>query len=173
MQLILICHGETDPEAQGIALGWLDKSLNDSGKQATGQFAKFLQQQENLPDMVITSPLTRCRQTAMIIAQASGKYFIENELIKERNLGELTGKKEDPTWIETIPQGETLTDVNARLIKFLYFLIQLRNGGKYQSLMIVTHPDIVRYLLKLLQDYPDEEVKGLEVSFLSKFEIEF
>lgn len=186
MQLLVICHGETGYENSNTVLGWVDKALSEQGVLTVNQYASFLIQQQEQIDMVITSPLTRARQTGLIISKGLNTRLIENELIKDRNYGEVSGtaietfKEKYPT-IENLtdvelfdgfPKSELTNDVKARVKKFVHFLIQLRNGGRYQKVMVVTHSIIVRLILQALREYSDEEMKELPVNPLSKFEIE-
>lgn len=186
MQLLVVCHGETGYEKSKTLLGWLDKALDEQGVLAVNQYASFLIQQQEQIDLVITSPLTRARQTGMIISNGLGCKMIENELIKERNFGDFSGKSleqiqkefsqlEDVTaaeLFEGFPKAETIADVKTRVNKFVHFLIQLRNGGRYEKIMIISHNLIIRLLLQVLRDYSDQEALELPIIALSKFEIE-
>lgn len=186
MQVLLLCAAHTDFDKEGILLGWLDKAVNDAEVLAINQYASFLIQQEENIDLIITSPLTRARQTGLIISKALNTKLIENELIKERNYGKLAGQKlskiqekipgiesmVDVEMIENIEGAESLSGVNLKIKKFVHFLIQLRNGGRYQKIMVVSHNSVIRQLLKIIKDYNDSEVKELVLCSLSKFELE-
>lgn len=186
MQIVIVRHGETGYEAQKKTLGWLDKALNENGRVAAGQYATFLKQQDEHFDLIISSPLTRARQTAKIIADTLGMDFIENELIKERNFGELSGltweefsqkypelaKTNTPNFQENLPKGESIPEVTARVNRFIHFLSQLKVGGKYKRILLVTHTGIIRILLRNLRDYTNEESRELSIDNLSRFELE-
>ncbi len=186
MDIIIVRHGETDAETQKITLGWIDKSLNATGITAVNQYAHFLKQQQEIIDLIITSPLTRARQTALIIANALNIPFIENELIKERNFGELSGltweefenkypelaKINQANFQENLPKGESIPDVALRVDKFVHFLKQLKIGNKYKRILIVTHTGVIRLLLRNLLNYTPEQTRELEIENLSRYELE-
>lgn len=186
MQIVLLCHAETEIDQQKYLLGWVDKSLSDSGKLATSQLAAFMKQQEEQCDLILASPLTRARQTAVIIAQDWGSNLLENELIKERNFGQLAGKEFSEIFAKNpeaflnerfnvlaeISEAESLTDLEKRINHFLHFLMQLRNGNKYQRVLVVTHESIIRIMLRLLEGYSANEEFDVPINSLSKFEIE-
>lgn len=186
MQLLVVCHGETGYEKSNTVLGWIDKALNEQGVLAVNQYASFLIQQKEQIDMVITSPLTRARQTGITISNGLGSRLIENELIKERNFGDISGKFleqiqakypeltsiKDVEMFEGFEKSESVAELKTRIKKFVHFLIQLRNGGRYEKIMIVTHTIVIRLLLQILREYTDAEMRELPITTLSKFEVE-
>jgi probable phosphoglycerate mutase len=59
-ELVLVRHGQTDANARGLLLGRLDVDLDDVGRAQAAALAAALPR----PDLVISSPLGRARQTA-------------------------------------------------------------------------------------------------------------
>jgi broad specificity phosphatase PhoE len=186
MDIIILRHAETDAEKENRTLGWVDKALNTNGVIAVQQYAHFLKQQQENVDLIITSPLTRARQTALIISEALNIPFIENELIKERDFGELSGLtweefetkypdlaiKNKPSFQEYLPKGESIEQVAERVAKFVHFLRQLKMGNKYRKIVIVTHTGIIRIILRNLLGYTPEQTRELDIANLSRFELE-
>ena len=60
MMLLLVRHGETLANRQGLLLGRADPPLTDTGQEQAHQLAATLP----MPDRVISSPLRRARDTA-------------------------------------------------------------------------------------------------------------
>jgi broad specificity phosphatase PhoE len=58
--LVLVRHGQTEANARGLLLGRLDVDLDDVGRAQAAALAGALP----TPDLVISSPLARTRQTA-------------------------------------------------------------------------------------------------------------
>jgi broad specificity phosphatase PhoE len=81
--LILVRHGRTEANASGLLLGRLDPVLDDVGVRQAGALARAV----GSVDRIITSPLTRTRQTA---AELGGEVEIDDRWI-ELDYGELDG----------------------------------------------------------------------------------
>lgn len=64
--IILVRHGRTEANARGLLLGRADPSLDDEGRRQAARLAHGL----GVLDVsrVVSSPLTRCRQTAETMA---------------------------------------------------------------------------------------------------------
>jgi broad specificity phosphatase PhoE len=69
-KLILVRHGETVHNAQGIAQGWNDSALSPRGEEQVARLAARLAKQK--ADAIISSPLGRALSTANVIASAIG-----------------------------------------------------------------------------------------------------
>ena len=142
MDLILIRHGETQFNADGIVQGWLDTQLNENGKRQ----AKAAAEQFNSEiDAIYSSDLLRAKQTA---AEFTKKYkevpYFEDERLRERDFGEASGNyAKDYDWGEfwisnetvSIPNAETLTAYTQRVASFLDSLKQT----SYKKVLIVSH----------------------------------
>jgi probable phosphoglycerate mutase len=104
-QLCIARHGETDWNSAGILQGWLDVPINDQGRRQARELADSLAAVGF--SAVWSSPLSRARQTAEIVAAALGlppPRFHDG--LKERNFGVIQG----------IPKVE-LADLNPLLLQ--------------------------------------------------------
>ncbi|WFD33909.1 phosphoglycerate mutase (2,3-diphosphoglycerate-independent) [Malassezia cuniculi] len=91
MRVILVRHGETNENVQGIIQGRLDTSLNEKGIMQAEQTADALRSVR--VTHIISSPLSRARVTAEIIAkQQASAAFSTDERLQERGFGVLEGK---------------------------------------------------------------------------------
>jgi broad specificity phosphatase PhoE len=81
--LLLVRHGRTDANAQGLLLGRLDPPLSDEGRAQAAALAARIPRDAR----VIASPLLRTRQTA----EAFGLPFDIDERWIELDYGELDG----------------------------------------------------------------------------------
>ncbi|RPI31749.1 MAG: histidine phosphatase family protein, partial [Chloroflexota bacterium] len=68
--LILLRHGESVGNANGVYQGQADFELSDLGRRQAQALAERWVAEEKTFDLVISSPLLRARQTAEIIAEA-------------------------------------------------------------------------------------------------------
>jgi len=72
MELYIIRHGDAidrdDPRVTGDAMRW----LTELGREEVGVSARLLRSLGVVPDLVLTSPMVRARQTAEIITETIG-----------------------------------------------------------------------------------------------------
>ena len=85
----LIRHGETDANKNKINQGHLDFPLNAVGKEQAMQAAQQLKNQ-NI-GLIVSSDLGRCKETAEIIAVATGAPIEFDSALRERSYGEAEG----------------------------------------------------------------------------------
>lgn len=71
MELLIIRHGKAEdiPSSGG---GDFSRALVEKGREQARNAARILSAAEMLPELVLTSPLLRARQTAEIFTQAAG-----------------------------------------------------------------------------------------------------
>lgn len=89
MRLLLIRHGQSEGNANGVLQGRLDFGLSELGLRQAQLTAERLGGER--VDRIVTSPLGRALQTAEIIAAALG-LPVEHELgLMEYDIGEVAG----------------------------------------------------------------------------------
>src|SRR5579863_572987 len=153
---ILMRHGETAWNRQGRVMGRHPVELTDHGRMqvaATARFAASIK-----PDLIVTSPLVRARQSAEIVAAGLGGI----EIIEEPGIAEvLYGRWEgmhyhelidDPHYItyrkspieHPTPGGETIPEVQARGVAAVMRTMEANSGRR---VLFVSHGDIVRTVL--------------------------
>ena len=143
-ELVVVRHGQTAANAKGLLLGRLDVDLDDVGRAQAAALAEALP----TPDLVITSPLARTRQTA----EAFG---VEVEVVDdwiELDYGEWDGRpagevpaeawrawRADPDFAP--PGGESLARLTARVHDALDDLVARAEGRR---IVVVTHVSPVK-----------------------------
>ncbi|HEX3649337.1 MAG TPA: 2,3-bisphosphoglycerate-dependent phosphoglycerate mutase, partial [Pseudonocardiaceae bacterium] len=92
--LILLRHGNSAWNEQGLFTGWLDVPLADSGRVQARQAASLLADHGLLPDRVHTSVLVRAVDTAAEVLWALGLSVPVSRTwrLNERHYGALTGR---------------------------------------------------------------------------------
>ena len=70
MELLLIRHGKA--ESHGHPQGDGARALVERGHDQAARVGEFLRQQDLLPELVLTSPLVRARETAEGVCRAAG-----------------------------------------------------------------------------------------------------
>jgi alpha-ribazole phosphatase len=166
LRLILIRHGEPEPEAKGRCYGSLDVGLSDSGRAQIE--TKLILLRSFIAEALYTSPLTRAAESAAIVGLGLRlKPTLAPEL-REIDFGRFEGLRyeeierlypeeyklwmEHPTEIK-FPQGESFTEMKARVLRFKEFL---QKSHDQQAVVLVCHGGTNRILLAEALGIPDE-----------------
>jgi phosphoserine phosphatase len=153
---LLMRHGETDWNAEGRVMGRNPVELNAKGRdqvEAAAQLAQVIK-----PDLIVTSPLVRARQSAEIVAAGlPGVPIVEEPDIAEVLYGRWEGMSyeeliEDPYYLEyrkspiehPTPGGETIPEVQARGVAAVGRAVAANSNKR---ILFVSHGDIIRTVL--------------------------
>lgn len=143
-------HGQTEWNINLRLQGTADTQLNQSGidqvEMATAVIGEW--------DLLLTSPLSRARQSAEIISKAIGLEPVVSERLLERSFGIGEGMTYEQ-WhqryskLDQIPGAESEFSVFRRSQKLLDE-IQTEHSGK--RVLVVTHGALIRFVLNLVTD---------------------
>jgi broad specificity phosphatase PhoE len=153
---LLMRHGETAWNREGRVMGRNPIELDADGRaqvQASVPFARLLK-----PELIITSPLARARQSAEIIAAGVGDVPIaEDPQLSEVKYGRWEGMVyddllEDADYLNyrdhpldaPTPGGETIAQVQSRGVEAVRRAITDNSGRR---ILFVSHGDIIRTVL--------------------------
>src|SRR6201987_2427027 len=98
--LVLLRHGESTWNAEGLFTGWVDVGLSDKGAAEATAGGELLRDSGLRPDVVHTSVLTRAIQTAHLALEAAGVLWlpgVRSWRLNERHYGALQGKNKAQT----------------------------------------------------------------------------
>jgi 2,3-bisphosphoglycerate-dependent phosphoglycerate mutase len=98
--LVLLRHGESKWNAEGLFTGWVDVGLSDRGAREAEYSGHLLTQADIKLDVVHTSVLKRAIQTANIALEAADLQWIRvhrSWRLNERHYGALQGKSKAQT----------------------------------------------------------------------------
>jgi len=98
--LILLRHGESAWNAEGLFTGWIDIGLSAKGEAEAAVGGRLLRDAGLRPDIVHTSVLARAIQTANIALDAAGLAWLpvrRSWRLNERHYGALQGKSKAQT----------------------------------------------------------------------------
>ena len=160
----VVRHGETDYNKLGKFHGITDIELNEIGRK---QAMEAKEQIKNNYDVIISSPLKRARETAEIINGKLGLEIIENDLLKERDFGNLEGltweefskkypeeaSKNNIDFQPELEKGEKIEDVENRLKEFIAWL----KASGYKKPLLVTHAGVIRVIERKLNNLTPEQ----------------
>jgi broad specificity phosphatase PhoE len=148
-KLGLLRHGQTDWNIQFLLQGVTDIPMNETGLLQAKSASKAIVSTEW--DLILTSPLSRARQTAEIVAATGGFPDIEvEELLLERSFGEAEGLSHEQ-WkdryknLDEIPGGESVSALTTRSQLLLDTILE-RYAGK--SILAVSHGAFIRKVLE-------------------------
>ena len=155
-EIILVRHGETDWNVEGIFRGRLDVELNELGIKQAGLLAKYLADKPLLA--VYSSPLKRALRTAQIVASYHDiDVKIAADLI-DFDFGEWQGLSHDMVkekyqalyneWLKNPhlvrpPRGESLDEVRKRAYSLISRLIIKHEG----TAVLVSHRVVNKVLI--------------------------
>ena len=98
--LVLLRHGESEWNSQGLFTGWVDVGLSAAGAQEAAHGGALLARSGLGPAVVHTSVLTRAIQTANIALEEAGLLWLpvrRSWRLNERHYGALQGKDKAAT----------------------------------------------------------------------------
>ena len=176
--LVLVRHGLSEYNAQGLWAGWDNPTLTEKGieeAKAAGQELSDIHF-----DVGFTSDLSRAKDTLEYIKEVLGQKdlsTIESTEIKERNYGVFTRKnkwqvKEElgegeflklrRSWDYPIPEGESLKQVYERVIPY-YTSTILPYLKANKNVIISSSGNSLRALVKYLDNIPDDKIAEVEI----------
>jgi broad specificity phosphatase PhoE len=147
----LVRHGESEGNAARVFTGQLDSPLTARGRRQAEAVAEELAKVNF--DRIVSSDLSRTRDTAEVIAKRQGIPVEIIPELREINVGDRTGTSFDearglPNWSDdgfvAWPGGETLDQVLARTLGAIERLTR-ESAGK--TILIVGHGGVNRILL--------------------------
>src|SRR5450759_5913958 len=98
--LVLLRHGESEWNAEGLFTGWVDVGLSERGASEAAGGGGLLREAGIQPDIVHTSVLTRAIQTANLAFESAGLLWLpvrRSWRLNERHYGALQGKNKAQT----------------------------------------------------------------------------
>lgn len=148
--ICIIRHGETDWNSSGRLQGCEDIELNDAGREQAHKLAHYLRREPW--DVIISSPLKRAYETAVIIASfLSLQDIIVIEGLKERNYGLASGLLPEERRSRfpdgTIPGQEEFEQLRFRAMDSLT-RIATDHAGK--RIIVVSHGALTNSILYTL-----------------------
>jgi len=144
-------HGESEGNAARVFTGQTDSPLTARGRQQAGVVARELAKVKF--DRIVSSDLSRTRDTAQVIAKHHGIRVEVVPELREIDVGDRTGKTFDetkglPSWNDdgfvAWPGGETLEQVLSRTLGAIERLTRESPG---KTILVVGHGGVNRILL--------------------------
>lgn len=173
MKLILIRHGETQENVDGLVQGWFNSVLNATGKRQAKAAANNFHESINA---IYSSDLSRCLQTADFF---KNKYpdipFHKDRRFRERNFGNAQETHKDlhnweVFWASkdkvSIPNAETLDEYTNRVKDFLDHIREAHSVA--DNVLIVTHGGTINRIFEILKPKSSyQAIKNCESAYIN------
>lgn len=179
-KLVLVRHAESEWNVLGKWTGRTDVHITQKGREEAAKLGEALKDMEL--HHTYSSEQIRTVETLTHLLEAAGISGVPHERaahLNERDYGEYTGlnkwevleqlgedvfTKIRRSWDHPVPGGETLKAVYERAVPFYkdHILPQLLQG---KNVLIVSHGNTIRSLVKYLEDISDEGIAEVEMPF--------
>lgn len=176
--LVLVRHGLSEYNKQGLWAGWDDPPLTPEGIEEAKRAGESLADIHF--DYGYTNMLDRCAKTLEEIKKVlnlSNLSTIQDKALNERDYGDFTAKnkwqvkkqigeeefnKLRRSWDYPIPNGESLKQVYEREIPYFKteILPKLKNN---KNIIIVSSGNSLRALVKYLENISEQDIVKLEI----------
>lgn len=177
---IVVRHHESDWNHKGLWTGMRDRHLTEYGFKKSEEMGLLIK--EIHIDHAFASMQVRSIETLSSMLEAMEQFHVPTEhssSLNERDYGDYTGRDkwemekilgEDGwnavrrEWNCPIPNGETLKMVYERTLPFFLenILPRLKRG---ENVLMVSHGNAIRSLMKYIENIPDDKVKDIEMLF--------
>lgn len=152
--VVLIRHGRSEANAEGVLAGRSETPLDDTGRE---QAAALAQRLSDVPlDLLVSSPQLRARQTAELAAAGRAQAQID-EQFAECDYGDWSGAAlselaSEPSWeivqwlpsAAEFPAGETMAQMAHRATHGVKRLVKQHPDA---IIWIVSHGDVIKAIL--------------------------
>lgn len=179
-KFIIARHHESEWNKLGKWTGRRDVHLTEYGKQKSFEMGLLIK--DIHIDQAFDSTQVRSFETLTAMLQAMGQAnapITQSSAHNERDYGEYTGKNKwemkkefgeekfnciRREWNCPVPSGETLKMVYERVVPFyLNTILPLLKSGK--NILLVSHGNAIRAIMKYIESVPDDRVKNIEMMF--------
>jgi ribonuclease H / adenosylcobalamin/alpha-ribazole phosphatase len=179
---LLLRHGQTPLSVDKRFSGTGDAALTDAGLEMAAAAARRLA--SSGADAVVSSPLTRARQTADAVAAALGLEVDVEEGLRETDFGDWEGytfaevrqkwPRELDEWLASTsvapPFGESF-DATATRVRQARDRVLSRYGGR--TVVVVSHVTPIKTLLRFALDAPPSALYRMHVDLVSLSEVQW
>ncbi len=165
----LLRHGEDEQDKLG---GWSENHLTSIGIKQINEISEYLDRDY---DLIISSDLTRAKETSHIVFSKLSKQLIYNEKFREINNGDLKNLSKDEfnckypglyystlRMNQTYPNGESPIDFYNRIKEAFVELIKKYKGKK---ILLITHGGVITVLQCLLNGWKYSNLLKITVPY--------
>ncbi|MCX6729198.1 MAG: histidine phosphatase family protein [Candidatus Saccharibacteria bacterium] len=175
MKLILVRHGQTEENNQGIIIGQNPGKLSTEGIESAKKLAAVLKTRD--VDYIVSSDLKRCVDTATILVNGRGLSVVFDERLREIDFGEYQGKPYSAliddygTDIDKkFPSGESNRQFITRVIDAVN---EIYRKHRSDTVLIVSHSGVISIVLAAYHGFTfAKALAELKIGNATKVEVE-
>lgn len=176
--IYFIRHGETVWNVENKICGATDSELTAKGHEQAIEAGKKLLEQKITADEILSSPLSRARDTAKHISEITGiPYRIEPRLI-EQNFGCWESMPRDSkdfaiskrSFVNSFEGGESMMRVGQRIYNLLD---ELKEESDSKTYILVAHNGLARVVRSYFYDMSNEEYASFGISNCQALRFDF
>jgi 2,3-bisphosphoglycerate-dependent phosphoglycerate mutase len=179
--LVLVRHGQSEWNLKNLFTGWKDPDLTAQGVEEAISAGQRLKKLGFVPDIALTSNLSRAQRTCSLILEQLGQNSLEtlrHEALNERDYGDLSGLNKDEArskwgeeqvhiWRRSYdvppPSGESLKDTVARVLPY-YCQQILPRVMRGEKVLVAAHGNSLRALIMILDGLDPAGIMGVELN---------
>lgn len=162
MLLLLLRHGQTEADLLHVHEGIADFQMTETGHMQAEKMAQYISSRFK-PDIVISSTMTRTKQTAEHIVKALNTEIVYDQRLVEWNNGVLAGLPREEAMkrypmppngrpiTEAIEDGESELFFRHRVEEAIYEILHHYKDSK--QVLIVSHGGTISHLLNVLLNH--------------------
>ena len=155
-------HGQTVWNVENKICGATDSPLTEKGREQARELAEEIREQGMVLERILYSPLSRARDTALIVSEVTGIPAREEPRLMEQNFGKWEGTARNgrefaldkENFIHSFGTGES----NLRTAQRIYNLLdELARTPSEAPFLLVAHNGIARMVNSYFFDMENEE----------------
>lgn len=180
---LFVRHGEAQNNKLEICSAWPDlrHHLTLKGQAQAERAAKKLAKEKKV-DVVLSSDITRARETAEIFSKAFGVKAVFDKRLREVDIGDFHGRDQKlygnyfvsdmEKFSKPAPNGENLTELRARVYSLI---LELEKKYSNKTILLVSHEYPIWMGQSILNGWSNEEAvehkKAKYTNFLANAEV--
>lgn len=162
MLLLLLRHGQTEADILNVHEGRADFQMTETGHLQAERMAQYISSRFN-PDVVISSTMTRTKQTTEHIVKSLDTEVVYDQRLVEWNNGVLAGLTREEALkrypmppngrplTEAIEEGESELAFRHRVEEAIYEILEQYKDS--EQILIVSHGGTISHLLNILLNH--------------------
>lgn len=154
-EIFFLRHGETVENAAGYYQGQTAGHLSERGVAQAKAVAERVQALG--VDRVLCSDLGRTRHTASIVLKGTGLPVVYTQLLRERDMGNLTGKT-----IVDNPLDDTVENLAQCAVRAREFLHLVREQYAGRRILAISHGYFLRVMLSVATGKPYDDIQRID-----------
>lgn len=174
MKLYIVRHGETVENANNCLVGRRNSALTEAGIKQAHEVANYFD--DKVIDLIISSPLDRCKQTSEIISKGNIPIQYTDKLLG-RDHGEFTGvPRTSMNYDEYWDYNKNIQYEKAESVRTLYDRVvsvikELQENYRDKSVIMVTHSGVIRMVYYYFKGIPEDGILSeVEIKNCSVYE---